>query len=236
MQVKSLTMKFGGTFYPFDMLSALEAAGGLPVIPDFPHDDDANTTLNGLVDRLTAPLEAPANFMVKPPSHFSNLTNGTVFDDCSNTTLTVTVNPTADAESNYNFGYLLDANGSLPFDLGPYNGTVEFTAVPATTLKGACNGVSRQYNQSIPSGVEPFSLGIAKFVPTGDDDIYEASVKVSELQIAQLQLAHPSLTGHYSVLANITNAVTGMSSAYLDDVDSCRVRRFCNVIQEAFKG
>ena len=233
-------MSFAGTFLPFDHLSALEAAGGLPVIPDFPAHEDENITLTEVVDGLTAPLGAPTNLMVKPftwpiKSQTSNLTKA-VFDDCSNTTLTVTVNPTADAEANYNFGYLLDSNGSLPFDLGPYNGTAEFTAVPATTLKAACKGPSGLYAEAIPSDVEPFSLGSAKFGPTSDGDIYEASVKVSQMQIAQLQLAHPSLTGHYSVLVNITNADGGMTGAYLDDIDSCATRRFCNVIQEGFQG
>ena len=240
LQVKSLSMSFSGTFLPFDHLAALEAAGGLPVIPDFPAHADENITFSEIVDGLTAPMEAPTNLMVKQftwpdKSETSNLTGG-FFDDCSNTTLTVTVNPTADAEANYKFGYLLDSNGNLPFDLGPYNGTAEFTAVPATTLQATCNGPSSLYGEAIPSGVEPFSLGSAAFGPTSDGDIYEAFVKVSQLQIAQLQLAHPSLSGHYSVLVNITNADGGMTGVYLDDIDSCATRRFCNVIQESFQG
>lgn len=240
LQVKSLSMRFSGTFLPFDRLAALEAAGGLPVIPNFPANADENITFTEIVDGLAAPLEAPTNLMVKPftwpnKSGTRNLTEG-VFDDCSNTTLTVTVNPRADAEADYNFGYLLDSNGSLPFDLGPYNGTAEFTAVPATTLKATCNGPSSLYGEAIPSDVEPFLLGSAAFGPSSDRNIYEASVKVSQLQIAQLQLAHPSLSGHYSVLVNITNADGGATGAYLDDIDSCATRRFCNVIQESFQG
>ena len=233
-------MSFSGTFLPFDNLAALDAAGGLPVIPDFPAHADENITLSEIVDGLTAPLEAPTNLAVKQftwpkNSEIGNLTRG-VFDDCSNTTLTVTVNPTADAEANYNFGYLLDSNGSLPFDLGPYNGTAEFTAVPATALQAACKGPSRFYGEAIPSGVEPFLLGIAPFGPTSDGYTYEASVKISQLQIEQLQLAHPSLSGHYSVLVNITNADASMTGAYMDDIDSCATRRFCNVIQKSFQG
>ena len=189
-------MSFSGFALPLNPSASLTRGGGIGLIPNV--DIASNRT--------------------SPTVHLTPFSFGeSQQTNCFNTTLSVTLNPGKLLENTYALGYLLNNDGSLPFDLPKVKAFAEFYAVPKPLLRNCSTlGAAKAV---LGNGIEPFKLGKADFEQAGD--IYTASLHVPFNTFLELEGTLPDMMKGYNVIVNVTNEDPTSSAYYNDDVDGC---------------